>query len=205
MEVSCGMRKRKGQWLLITALIFSLTLTTIVLMGSRATDSADIAYGDKNMFDNIMAESQDAVNVILSENRTSEYLETGLAVYVEFLKRYVNEHNSDISGFYVVGLPSGDDLNLTVANFLGAEMQGMNLSLGGTEFLNLQLDDGNFSTFRFVSVPDSFLFSCNFTYVDDDGDIVGKNHQFNMTRRVFDVFDVRMESGSEIWRDCEIN
>jgi len=206
MEITGSMKKRKGQWLLITALIFSITLTSVVLMTSERTDIQDISYGNKNMFDNIKKESQNTINIILSENHTSGHLNTNLKIYTEFLKHYANEHNTNITGYYIIGIPYQNNLNITIANFLKTPMQNLNLTVASNTHTNLHLNNGNFTTFHFSSVPDNFQFNCNFTYKDKSNPIIIQNNTLNTTtKRIFSILQLKMESKNEILTHYEIN
>lgn len=197
MEISDRMKRRKGQWLLITALILSLTITTVVIMKSQIKDTSDITGSRKNMFENIKGESNDVINIILGENYTSSHLRTGLKTYTAFLKRYSAEHASNASGFYIAGMPKDSDLNITVMNFLGTPMENLNISAGSEQALNLRIPDGNATTFRFQSMPEAYQFSYNFTY-NDAGIQLTKNSTFAAPKRVFVVIDLKMESKNEI-------
>ncbi len=182
---------------MITALILSLAITTVVMMKSQIKDTSDISSSRKNMFENIKGESNDVINIILGENYTSSHLRTGLKTYISFLKRYSAEHASDVSGFYIVGMPKDSGLNITVMNFLGTPMENLNISAGGQQALNLRIPDGNATTFRFQSMPDAYQFSYNFTY-DNTGTPSTKNSTFAAPKRVFAVLDLKMESKNEI-------
>lgn len=197
MEISDRMKRRKGQWLVITALILSLTITTVVMMKSHAKDITDIGISRKNMFENIKSESNDAINIMLGENYTSSHLRTSLKTYIAFLKRYSAEHASNVSGFYIVGMPKDSGLNITVMNFLGNPMENLNISAGGKEALNLRIPDGNATTYQFQSMPDAYQFSYNFTYTDA-GAPSARSSTFAAPKRVFAVLDLKMESENEI-------
>lgn len=197
MEISDRMKRRKGQWLVITALILSLTITTVVMMKSQIKDISDITGSRKNMFENIKGESNDVINIILSENYASSNLRTGLKTYVSFLKRYSAEHASDVTGFYIVGMPKENELNITVMNFLGTPMENLNISAGGLQILNLRIPDGNATTFSFQSMPEAYQFSYNFTYYSA-GIQSMKNSTFAAPKRLFVALDLKMESKNEI-------
>ncbi len=206
MEITDTMKKRKGQWLLITALIFSITLTSVVVMTSDKKDIQDISYGNKNMFDNIKQESQNAINIILSENHTSGHLNTNLKIYTEYLKQYANEHNTDITGYYIIGIPHQNNLNITVANFLNTPMQNLNLTVASDTKYTLHLNNGNFTTFHFTSIPDTFQFTYNFTYKDKSSTITMQNNTHNTTtKRIFSILQLNLESENEILTHYKIN
>ncbi|RLG14115.1 MAG: hypothetical protein DRN71_03600 [Candidatus Nanohalarchaeota archaeon] len=201
-----AMKKRKGQWLLITALLFSITLTSVVLITSERTDIQDISYGNKNMFDNIKKESQNAINIILSENYTSSHLNTNLKIYTEFLEHYANEHNTNITGYYIIGIPYQNNLNITIANFLKTPMQNLNLTVASNTQHNLHLNNANFTTFHFSSVPGNFQFTCNFTYKDKSNPTIMQNNTLNTTtKRIFSILHLKLESKNEILTHYKIN
>ena len=206
MEITDTMKKRKGQWLLITALLFSITLTSVVLMTSEKTNIQDISYGNKDIFDNIKKESQNTINIILSENYSSDHLNTNLKIYTEFLKDYANEHNTNITGLYIIGLPDNNNLNITVANFLETPIKNLNLTVASDTHTNLHLNNGNFTTIHFTSIPDNFRFTYNFTYKDKEGASIMQNNTLNTTtKRIFSILQLKIESKNEILTHYEIN
>ncbi|MFH1431868.1 MAG: hypothetical protein ABIG84_01505 [archaeon] len=205
MEISDGMKKRKGQWLLITSLILIISISTIILMTAESKDITETSYSNKELFGNIEKESQSAINVILSENHTSEHLTSNLKIYIEFLRQYANEHNSKLSGFYIIGMPYNSDLNITIANFLGVPMKNLNISVENNQLQNLHMDDRNFTTFHFAPVGNDIIFNYNFTYTDSSNEMKTMNHTLSTKKRVFSILDLNMESPGETWKNYQIN
>lgn len=180
-------------------------LSSVILVKTTAKDITDMSPRNRYIFDNIKSESQNTINIILSENYTTKNLNSNLRTYIEFTKQYANEHNSEINGFYIIGLPYDNYINLTIANFLGTPIKNLNISLDQSQLQNLQLNNGNISTFKFLSVPNNFQFNYNFTYIDTNNAIIKRNDTFTMELRVFDVIEMNMISKNENRRYYEIN
>lgn len=190
-----GRKRLKGQWFVISSVIFVLLLLLAALARVQVQFGAEETTTGQ-VYENIKAEWPKAIDIIVAENATSAHLESRLATWSEFLSNYTTARAINLSGWAAVGLPYGDidkKLNVTVINFYGQPLD-FNVSIEG-QTQNMALGDGNFTTLAFDSVPD--YFSVNLT--------TDENVNFNVSPRVWSVLKLKLIKGRQIWQSIQVD
>lgn len=187
--------KRKGQFIIIgaIAIIFMLTLVTL----ARAPLRIEAVGPEKPIFDNLRTESRELINVILAENANSTNLENRLLDWAHFAGNYSRRHATLLRGYFVVALPSGQGLNVTIMNFMGSAAIVNVTANSSAGSASLAAEEAK--TITFASVSDSFDFSYNFSV---GGEVDSKS--LNVTRRAFAAIKTRITSGEQVYQSLDI-
>ena len=195
----CVKRRKKAQWFVIGAFLI-ITMISAIVMGKNAVKLGDdLDPLQRQIYKNIKADIDIALNSILHEEQTSENLEMRLEDYSNFVREFGKIHAINISTYFIVGLPSGNDVNVTVVNFQKTAMQPIEITINGTTKNISNLADGTSETITFESVPDYFI--VNYT-ITTPGDLLPESESTNMTKRVFSAVKLRVESKdqSQVWQ-----
>jgi|GEM_PF-1951533 len=195
-----SLRRKKGQWFIVGAFLI-ITMISAIIMGKNAVKiDEDMNPIQKEIFKNVEGDREIALNSVLYENRTSENLETRLKEYSSFIRDFGRVHAINITTYLIVGLPTGNGVNVTVVNFQKAPMQPITIAINGTEKNISNLADGAAETIAFDSVPD--YFTVNYT-ITTPGESLPEIESTNMTKRVFSAVKLRVESSdaSQIWQN----
>ncbi len=191
-------RRKKAQWFVVGAFLI-ITMISAVIMGQSAVKiDEDMNPVQRQIFKNIKADSEIALNSILYENRTSENLEMRIKDYSNFIREFGKVHAINATSYMIVGLPTGSGINVTVVNFQKTPMQSIEVTINGTT-QNATIPDGSAATLAFSSVPDYFTVSYT---IATPGEDLPESESTNMTRRVFSAVKLRVESSdeSQIWQ-----
>ncbi|MEA2003972.1 MAG: hypothetical protein U9O53_03350 [archaeon] len=191
--------RKKGQFyiLSIAVIIFLISL----IFASRFMYPAQTAELDRTqyMFTNMKSELNYVVNVIVADSANSTNIEDKMHYFFDFLDAYSKNRNLDLEGYYFIGLPVGDDLNVTVGNFRDSSLDNIGISItcsAGVLNQNITvLGSGSEKTLSFGSVfsgLDNITVSMGFTQLESP--IV-----FNTTRKVFEVFELELENQQDLW------
>ncbi len=191
--------RKKGQFyiLSITVIIFMISL----IFASRFMYPVQTAELDRTqyMFANMKSELNYVVNVIVADHANSTNIEEKMHSFFDFLDTYSKNRNLDLEGYYFIGLPVGDDLNITVGNFRDSSLDNIDISVTcSAGVLNQSitvLNPGFENTLSFSSVfsgLDNITVSIEFTQLKSP--IV-----FNTTRKVFEVFELELENQQDLW------
>lgn len=192
------MKRRKAQWFIVGAFLM-ITMISAVIMGKNAVKiDEDMNPVQRQIFKNIKADSEIALNSILYENRTSENLQMRLKDYSIFIRDFGKIHAINATTYMIVGLPTGSGINVTVVNFQKTPMQPIEVTINGTTH-NATIPDGSAATLAFSSVPDYFTINYKIT---TPGESLPETDSTNMTKRVFSAVKLRVESKdrSQVWQ-----
>ncbi|MFH1472331.1 MAG: hypothetical protein ABIF85_05505 [Nanoarchaeota archaeon] len=192
-------RRKKAQWFIVGAFLI-ITMISAVIMGKNAVNlSDDLDPLQRQIYKNIKADIDIALNSVLYEERTSENLQMRLKDYSNFIRDFGKIHTINISTYLIVGLPSGNDINVTVINFQKTAMQPIEITINGTTKNISMLLDGTAETVTFTSVPDYFTVSYT---IATPGESLPESESINMTKRVFSAVKLRVESRdkSQVWQ-----
>lgn len=190
---------RKGQYYIISiaAIIFiiSLALAFQFRHPSHTAETDRTQY----MFSNMKEELNYVVNIIVSDNATSDNIEVRMNYFLSFLKDYSQERNTDFEAYYFIGLPVGNSLNVTAGNFKSAALTAIAVNVTnstGVISKNITvLDPGAEVTLSFPSVfseSDNLVVSLDFTGLSSP-------ITFNATKKIFEVFELKLEKEEDIW------
>ncbi len=190
---------RKGQFYIISVavLIFMISL----ILASRFMYPSQTAELDRTqyMFTNMKSELNYVVNVIVADSANSTNIEDKMHIFFDFLNTYSKNHNLDLEGYYIIGLPLETDLNITVGNFRQYSLDNIEINITnstGTLSRNITiLGPGMESTLNFSSV---FSGSENITVLIDFAQL-DLPIAFNTTRKVFEVFELELGKQQDLW------
>ncbi|MCK5235042.1 MAG: hypothetical protein KAJ88_04310 [Candidatus Aenigmarchaeota archaeon] len=190
---------RKGQFYIISVavLIFMISL----ILASRFMYPSQTAELDRTqyMFTNMKSELNYVVNVIVADSANSTNIEDKMHIFFDFLGIYSKNHNLDLEGYYIIGLPLETDLNITVGNFRQYSLDNIEINITnstGTLSRNITiLGPGMESTLNFSSV---FSGSENITVLIDFAQL-DSPITFNTTRKVFEVFELELGKQQDLW------
>ncbi|MCK5062506.1 MAG: hypothetical protein KAR23_01125, partial [Candidatus Aenigmarchaeota archaeon] len=105
----------------------------------------------------------------------------------------------DLEGYYIIGLPLGNGLNITVGNFRQYSLDNIEINITnstGTQSRNITiLGPWMESTLDFSSVfgsSENITVSIDFAQLDSP-------IAFNTTRKVFEVFELELGKQQDLW------
>ena len=190
---------RKGQFYIISVAV--LIFMTSLILASRFMYPSQTAELDRTqyMFTNMKSELNYVVNVIVADSADSTNIEDKMHIFFVFLDTYSKNHNLDLEGYYIIGLPLGDDLNITLGNFRQYPLDNIEINITnstGTQSRNITiLGPWMESTLNFSSVfggPENITVLINFAQLDSP-------IAFNTTRKVFEVFELELGKQQDLW------
>ncbi|NOQ37310.1 hypothetical protein GQ472_00350 [archaeon] len=190
---------RKGQFYIISVAV--LIFMTSLILASRFMYPSQTAELDRTqyMFTNMKSELNYVVNVIVADSADSTNIEDKMHIFFVFLDTYSKNHNLDLEGYYILGLPRGDDLNITVGNFRQYSLDSIEINITnstGTQSRNITiLGPWTESTLNFSSVfggSENITVLINFAQLDSP-------IAFNTTRKVFEVFELELGKQQDLW------
>ncbi len=190
---------RKGQFYIISVAV--LIFMTSLILASRFMYPSQTAELDRTqyMFTNMKSELNYVVNVIVADSANSTNIEDKMHIFFVFLDTYSKNHNLNLEGYYIIGLPLGDDLNITVGNFRQYSLDNIEINITnstGTQSQNITiLGPGMESTLNFSSV---FSSSGNITVLINFAQL-DSPIAFNTTRKVFEVFELELGKQQDLW------
>jgi len=198
-------RGRKGQWFLIAGITIISMMTLVALSRTQVQIGQSSEPWQKYLFENIKTESASAINAILYENATSKNVEESLRDYLDFLEKFGDAHNTNISAYFIVGLPSGSGMNVSIINFDGDTLHNFSMALNGTVKTLGIIPNKNSTTIVFSTVPDYFVVNYTLTKINASGWETQESSGTSTTRKVFSAVKVRVESKdeSQIWQKIE--
>ncbi|MCK5235151.1 MAG: hypothetical protein KAJ88_04865, partial [Candidatus Aenigmarchaeota archaeon] len=151
------------------------------------------------MFTNMKSELNYVVNVIVADSTDSTNIEDKMYTFFNFLDIYSKNHNLDLEGYYIIGLPLGNGLNITVGNFRQYSLDNIEINITnstGTQSRNITiLGPWMESTLDFSSVfgsSENITVSIDFAQLDSP-------IAFNTTRKVFEVFELELGKQQDLW------
>ena len=140
--------------------------------------------GTKNLFSNTLLESKKTINIVAKENMTSYNMENRLIEYSLFLNRIGKEHNMNITGYFIVAIPNGDDMNVSVINFGKSAMKDIKININDTENSFGSINSMQSDTKIILNVPEFMNF--NYSYFESNGtsdNLFGE--EVNTSKKVF--------------------
>lgn len=200
-RMNLKLRKRRGEWILVSGIIMILLMTLATqalsqVLVTKAESPEQTVYG------NVKTESQYVVNVIVAEDATSFNIENRLMQWAAFLKNYTVARATNFKGYFIVGLPTENGLNVTISNFYGEQINSTNLSAGASTINIPSIADNTATTVNIPTLPDYFQFDYNLTLGDEN---LVENGGLNVLRRVFSIVRIRVSSGQQVWQTLQIN
>ena len=194
---------RKGQVFLIGAFVLCIMIATAVsgrssLINTMPFDST------KHSFSNVILESKKTINIISKENLTSYNMENRLLEYSLFLDRIGKEHNMNITGYFIIAIPYGDDMNVSVINFGKSTMKDIKINLNDTENLFGSINSMQSNTKTISTVPEYMKF--NYSYLESNG-ISDEyfSEEINTSKKVFSYIKIRFENNNNARQSISFN
>ena len=197
------MVKRKGQMFLVGALILCAAIAGAVISTKSVYMTTPSNFAD-SMFSNLESESRYVVNLIAKENATSKNIEHRMIEYMSFLDYMALERNIKYSGYFLIALPLGNDLNVTLINYNKAMIDSAEITVAGTTKSTAFLPHKDSVTMTFDDVPDFFKFNYTISYYDGVSTVTMAD-ETNMTRRLFSAVNIRFLSGDNIRQSIFFN
>lgn len=183
--------------ILIAALAIILMIVTIALSRSQVKLTSS-EMPEKDIFDNIKDKTAEAINIIAANGTTSENFERKLILWLGFAKNYTISHAAELSSYVIVGLPTATGVNITAVNLHDSSLT-FNLSVAG-ESQNVTVANNSAATAVFSSLENWFEFRYGVT-----ADGVGETESLNVSRRLFAITKIKVQSGRQIWQTIEIS
>lgn len=201
------MHGRKAQWFIVGGLLIVTMILTVALSRNQIQIGTGTEPWQKHVFDNLRKDSVSAVNSIILENASSKNIENRLKDYLNFLDNYGAARAIKINSYYIAGLPVGNGINVTIANFEGSRIEPAILTINGTSQSIPQILDKEASTVAFSSVPDYFTFNYTLSEINETGGQSIETGTIDTTRKVFSAIKIRISTkdGSQIWQRTELN
>ena len=190
----------KGQMFLVGAFVLCMLLATVII-GKNAIVVSVPQDQARNMFTNMLSESKNTLNIIAKENPTTYNIKNRLLEYMIFLDRTGKDHKTNISGYFIVGMPSGDGMNVTIANFGKETMSNIIVRINESEKTVSSLEHNNATTLVFENAPDYLKF--NYTYSDPDAETF--TEEVNTTKRLFCFVKLRFLSEEDLKQSVSFN
>ncbi|MBW6462266.1 MAG: hypothetical protein K0B07_04430 [DPANN group archaeon] len=197
------MVNRKGQMFLVGALILCAAIVGAVISTKSVYIATSSNFAD-DMFSNMEYESKYVVNLIAKENATSNNIEHRMIEYMSFLDYMALERNIKYSGYLIIALPVGNDLNVTLINYNNALINSAEITVAGTTKSTASLPHKEATTITFEDVPDNMFLNYTISYYD--GSTTKTNtDELNITRRLFSAVKIRFVSGDNIRQSIFFN
>lgn len=197
------MVKRKGQMFLVGALILCAAIAGAVISTKSVYMTTPSNFAD-SMFSNMEYESRYVVNLIAKENATSKNIEHRMIEYMSFLDYMALERNIKYSGYFIIALPVGNDLNVTLLNYNKAMIDSAEITVAGTTKSTVFLSHKDSVTMTFDDVPDNMTFNYTLSYYDGTSTKTNTD-ETNITRRLFSAVNIRFLSGDNIRQSIFFN
>ena len=194
---------RKGQMFLIGAFVLCILIASTI--AGKSSLSNTTPFDDtKNTFSNMILENQKVINIILKENMTSDNLENRLIEHSIFLDRIGKEHSLDLTGYFIVAIPVGDNLNISIMNFGKKSMKDIKVRINDTETIIGDIESMRVNTTTIANVPEFMKF--NYSYLESNGindELYGD--QTNTNKRVFSYSKLRFENTKNVRQSITFN
>ncbi len=190
---------RKGQVYIISVTI--IIFMTSLILAAKYSPPADIRQSERIqfMFENMQEELNYVINLIVAEDASSKNIEIKMHNFFSYLEDYSIRKNIYFGGFYFVGLPDEDNLNMTMENFMDHNMTGIKINITNITGSNVKtlsyLDNGNPETLTFdglFSGNDSIDIEISF---DQRKTPIG----FSTERKLFQVYELELGRNEDLW------
>ena len=194
---------RKGQVFLIGAFVLCIMIAMAVSGRSSLANTMPFD-GTKNLFSNTLLESKKTINIIAKENMTSYNMENRLLEYSLFLDRIGKEHNMNMTGYFIVAIPNGDDMNVSVINFGKYALKDINISINDTATAFGTVNSMQSDTKTISNVPEFMEF--NYSYLESNGtsdNLFGE--EVNTSKKVFSYIKIRFENNNNARQSITFN
>ncbi|NOR85365.1 hypothetical protein GQ473_04550 [archaeon] len=185
-------KTRKGQVFLIGAFVLCIMIASVV--SGRSSLINDVPFDTtKNSFSNTILESKKVINIIAKENMTSYNMENRLLEYSLFLNRIGKEHNMNITGYFIVAIPNGADMNVSIINFGNYEMKDITIRINDTDTVFGSVKSMQSDTKIISNVPQFMSF--NYSYLESTG-ISDElfSEEVNTSKKLFTYTKIRFEN-----------
>ena len=194
---------RKGQVFLIGAFVLCIMIATAV-SGRSSLINAVPFDGTKHSFSNTILESKKTINLIAKENMTSYNMENRLLEYSLFLDRIGKEHNMNITGYFIVAIPNGDDMNVSIINFGKYTMTDIIIRINDIDTVFGSVTSMQSDTKTISTVPEFMEF--NYSYLESNG-ISDElfSEEVNTSKKVFSYIKIRFENPKNARQSISFN
>jgi hypothetical protein len=179
-------KNKKGEFFLLAAFAFIIAfyigISSYISPGFSGIESSGIIYLQKNIED----EYPKVLNLGLNESKPI----TNLVNFTLFVQNVTKSRGMDLSVFWLVSRNVGDDLNVTLGNFLGDPINvAVNIS-GDIKALNIS--DKSIRSFLFSSPPSEFNLTINFNTTERN--LLLEKYKVSM------YFFLELEEGDNVFR-----
>ena len=194
---------RKGQVFLIGAFVLCIMIATAVSGRSSLINTMPFD-GTKHSFSNTILESKKTINIIAKENMTSYNLENRLLEYSFFLDRIGKEHNMNVTGYFVVAIPNGNDMNVSIINFGKYAMEDITIRINDTDTVFGSVMSMQSETKTITNVPEFMTF--NYSYLESNG-ISDEffSEEENTSKKMFSYIKIRFENTKNARQSISFN
>lgn len=190
---------KKGQFYIISVAVIIIMVSFMI--SSKFISPKAVAEDERtrSMFSNMKSELNYVVNIIIADSANSTNIEHKMHDFFDFLRIYSKMRSTDLKGYYFIGLPLDDDLNITIGNFLQEPLTFIEINVtNATATLSRNITSllsENETTVSFESVysgAENITVLIDFTRLSSP-------ITFNATRKVFEVFELELGNEDELW------
>jgi len=190
-------KRRKGQIFIIMALLIILSI------GFFAPAAFKVRIGEPELaarlfFDNIRTEFPHAIDFALAENSSSDHIAARLREFYDFASASAAEKQLNISLYYILGVPTDDQLNVTVGNLYFTDLKNINITVNGASQSIASLSFGQFQTLAFPLSGSGFA-NLTYTLQSDEKDA----RQLNTSVRTLAIAKFRVSTELQLLVDTK--
>lgn len=194
---------RKAQYYILAA-AFVIFMVASIYFVSRTTFNIKNTASDY-IFSNIKNDFPNAVNTIVENNSDSASIEANMSTYINFLQNYTQRRNLILRGYFVVGVPHGNDLNITIGNFYNSSLYNFEVNatnntatLSNKQIILEKNQVYTFPTYSNIYKKDNTI---NITIKHD----AMAAEEFETTKKLFSYIRLEMVQEQNVWANTLIN
>ncbi|MCJ7450463.1 MAG: hypothetical protein MUP58_01850 [Candidatus Nanohaloarchaeota archaeon QJJ-9] len=187
--------KRKAQFFMIGMIILSSLILGFIGIRSGISFSSTTDKQTQRIFDHNLERFPEAVSSAIREEKSSKNLEKDLKTYIEFQNYVEKTHGIQSQSFFLIGIPTAGGYNLTVGNYRGEKLENLTVELG-EESINHSISDERI---------ESYSINCTESFFEVSVSFEGGEYQFNSTKKVFSLYNLRYNTIEGVWTDTIVN
>lgn len=157
-----GGRKRKGQMFMIGMLLLAVFLLGLFIVWKPLDYSAAGTELVAKGLERDLNEFQHALNSIVSSEKYNA--EKKLRDYMNFQEFSSSLQNKETRSYFLAGIFYNETLKVRIGNFMGSDLNSVNLSIYGTDKSVSSISDNEIRTFQFFSLPEKYKVSFNASF-----------------------------------------
>lgn len=197
-------RKRLGQWLIVGAFLVIAMISGLFLSSRIINPELFSRDAEAFAFANIENEFALAMGAMANLTANSTDFENKIMAYFDFVENYGLSRSITIQEFALLGQPTDEGLNVTIANYYGVGIHNMSLNINGVSIEIEHIDSRDSKTLQFLDTNAQYNLSYSLTIVENGKKEKITNNAF-FDRRLFGILHAKISAIDYTRKETIIN